>query len=1038
MRIARMGVLLLTAVSAEPSVEAAGQTPRLGGEFQVNASTLGVQDNPAAACDANGNFVVAWQGRNPANDHDFLNRSILFRQFDAFGMPLGGDTEVDPQGACSPPRIFPQICRDASGDGVFVYRRSPEFDLRGARFDSTGAPIGSEFQVTTGDYQYFSGLFGHDVACADNGDFVVAWTRPSGGLGGSGDVFSRRFASAGTAIGSEFQVNSFTGGVLPSIASDDDGDFVIAWTQIISTSMPAEADVRARRFDSAGMPAGSELQVNSFTVGVQAFPSVAADQNGDFVVSWSDQAPNQFMDPGRDGSESGVFAQLFASAGTRVGTEFQVNQFTMDTQGPSSAAMDLSGNFVIAWQSDNQDGSSGGIFARRFDSGGGALGNEFRVNAFTPGNQQAPSAGREDGGTFIIAWTDRSMRDGDYTGVFARRFDSAGTPLTPDFQVNTHTVGYQGSFASNLTLGVDAACDTTCGVAWTTRPQGMMSPLFDVLGQLYDAAGNPSSPEFSPANGLCDFTRLFPAACRSAQTGDFVVVWSDFQAEESAFLTGKLKVHGQRFDSGGGALGTEFQVSSYTGGSEFYPSVACQDDDSFVVVWNDVVGRDGSFSGILGRRFAAGGSPVGADFVVNTFSGAPEGFPDVASSGDGKFVVAWVFARGYGGVNGRRFDTAGAPIGTEFRISTYTFSDQSHPAVAMRSDGAFIVVWDSDDQDGSNTAVIGRRFDSGGAPTTGEFQINSQTFGEQDYPDVSLATNGSFIVVWQGYEGIDDLGTFLQQFDSAGNRVGSEFMVNTFTPSDQNVPSHCAAADASHFVVAWESGPYYGFYGGSGPRSAQAAQSATVDPGEQDGSITGIFAQVFGDTPTNTPTFTITPTPTDTPTTTPTATNTGTVTFTPTPTRTSTQTPTPTVTLTSTPTNTPLTTPVIKGGNSAGSTSVTGSGRPSLGPTCIQIWEVGIDGMPDNGQPDDEFLGQGGTDAMGNFTITLMRPLVDGDHIYALDVCPPFQDSPLSGPVVDVLGPAPAPALSKELLLFAIAMLSVIALFAMRRRQLGS
>jgi hypothetical protein len=126
--------------------------------------------------------------------------------------------------------------------------------------------------------------------------------------------------------------------------------------------------------------------------------------------------------------------------------------------------------------------------------------------------------------------------------------------------------------------------------------------------------------------------------------------------------------------------------------------------------------------------------------------------------------------------------------------------------------------------------------------------------------------------------------------------------------------------------------------------------------------------------------------------------------------------------------------PIIKGGNFPGSTSVTGMGRPSLGPACIIIYEVGADGTPDNGQPDDELLGQGGTDAMGNFTIMLIRPLADGEHIYALDVCPPFQDNPLAGPVVDVIGPAAAPALSKELLMVAIAMLSAIALFAMRRR----
>jgi hypothetical protein len=1016
MKLGRLGGLLWVAAVLCPLI-AAAQTPRLGDEFQVATFTVGAQEAPAAACDASGNVVLAWQGRPSGNDHDLV-RGIFFQRFDAFGSPLGAQTEVDPEPVCSLPRLLPEICRDAAGNTVLVYRQFPTLDLRAARVDSAGTPIGTEFQVAGGAGLTYSVLLygGHDVACEDGGDFVVAWTD---GTYSGANVRARRFASAGTPIGTEFQVNSFTSAFFPSIASDDDGDFIIAWTQVTGSGLP-DIDVFARRFDSSGMSAGSEFRVNTFTAGFQLLPSVAADMDGDFVVAWVD---GYLTSPihGQDGEGGGVFAQLYASAGTPVGTEFAVNQFTVGDQTFPSAAMDLNGNFVIAWQSDDQDGSGSGIFSRRFDSGGGSLAGEFQVNVYTYGQQLGPSVGREDSGNFLVAWTDASARDGDGGGVFARRFDGTGSALTPDFQVNTVTSGDQGAglFVPLLGGGVDAACDTACGVTWQGIPS--FSPFFfDVLAQLYDSAGNPSSPEISPSPPLCNQTRRGPAACRNPQTGTFVIVWENFDADYSMY-SGILKVHGQRYDSAGSALGTEFQVSSYTGGYELAPSVACRDDDSFVVVWQDPTGRDGNFAGILGRRFGTSGNPAGADFVVNTYTVGDQGYPDVGAAGNGNFTVVWQGDANGRGVFGQRFDSAAARLGTEFQVNTFTF-DVEKPAVATRADGAFVVAWDSFDQDGAAGGVFARRFDSGGGALAGEFQVNTHTLNDEERADVSIATDASFVITWQGYRSGSGYDAFLQQFDSAGNKVGMELQVNTFTIDDQDLVSHCAAADGAHFVVAWESGPNYQLLGnsyGSGPQLVQQAS----EPGEQDGELTGIFAQAFGDTPTVTPTSTVTPTTTATATTTPSATATPTLT------------PTATATPTRTPTNTPAIPPAIKSGGDPGSDDVTGMGRSNLGPTCLRVFEVGDNGVPDNGQPDDEFLGQGGTDAMGNFSIMLNRPLADGDTIYVIDVCAPFSPgNPLVGPLVLVVAPAVAPAMSMRVLLLALVMLAGIALLRIRKR----
>ncbi len=47
-----------------------------------------------------------------------------------------------------------------------------------------------------------------------------------------------------------------------------------------------QVSVQARRFDSGGVPQGEEFQVNQFTTRDQAYPSVASDSEGGFVVAW--------------------------------------------------------------------------------------------------------------------------------------------------------------------------------------------------------------------------------------------------------------------------------------------------------------------------------------------------------------------------------------------------------------------------------------------------------------------------------------------------------------------------------------------------------------------------------------------------------------------------------------------------------------------------------------------------------------------------------------------------------------------------------
>jgi hypothetical protein len=162
--------------------------------------------------------------------------------------------------------------------------------------------------------------------------------------------------------------------------------------------------------------------------------------------------------------------------------------------------------------------------------------------------------------------------------------------------------------------------------------------------------------------------------------------------------------------------------------------------------------------------------------------------------------------------------------------------------------------------------VLVRRFDSLGAPRGAPFKANTNIFGEQLRSDISMDSDGDFIVVWADLNGQDGdgRGLFGQFYDLAGAANGSEFQVNQYTTNFQDNVAVAIDAQNSGFVVVWQGG-------------------STFDGGDQDGNDSGIFGLRFT---TQTPTATPTSTPTDTATAIPTSTSIPTSTDTPSHTRT--------------------------------------------------------------------------------------------------------------------------------------------------------
>src|SRR4030095_3815017 len=136
---------------------------------------------------------------------------------------------------------------------------------------------------------------------------------------------------------------------LASVASNDAGSFVVTWTEKVSPGSPVSYEVRPRRFHSSGAPQGGEIAGNTYTTATQARADVAVDSAGNFVVVWHSGPDLGSGQPAQDGDNLGVFGRRFAAGGNPLSAEFQVNQYTTGYQARPTVAMRPTGALIVVW-----------------------------------------------------------------------------------------------------------------------------------------------------------------------------------------------------------------------------------------------------------------------------------------------------------------------------------------------------------------------------------------------------------------------------------------------------------------------------------------------------------------------------------------------------------------------------------------------------------------------------------------------------------------------------------------------------------------
>jgi hypothetical protein len=195
----------------------------------------------------------------------------------------------------------------------------------------------------------------------------------------------------------------------PAIALSDAGRFFVVWRREIATVR----SIWGRYFEADGTPMGQEFQIDEGN-GAVSPPEVAMGADGFAVVVWE--------------HAGGIHGHLFDDGGASLG---RIALADGPGDGEPSVAMMADGGFVAVW---TRQGGDRQVLLRRFDSSGGPLWDEVRVDTTNPADCSEPDVAVSPSDEIAVVWS--SLRD-ELHSILGRRFTADGEPVTNPFVVES-------------------------------------------------------------------------------------------------------------------------------------------------------------------------------------------------------------------------------------------------------------------------------------------------------------------------------------------------------------------------------------------------------------------------------------------------------------------------------------------------------------------------------------------------------------------------------------------------------------------------
>ena len=114
----------------------------------------------------------------------------------------------------------------------------------------------------------------------------------------------------------------------------------------------------------------------------------------------------------------------------------------------------------------------------------------------------------------------------------------------------------------------------------------------------------------------------------------------------------------------------------------------------------------------------------------------------------GGFIVAWAIGPFPYDICAQPFDSAAVPITPPYMVNTTMKGNQGHPSIASNGGEDYLIVWDCHNVSGTGCSVRAQFCSRDGEICGDEVALNSKDTGRHWYPDAALAADGRYVVVW--------------------------------------------------------------------------------------------------------------------------------------------------------------------------------------------------------------------------------------------------------------------------------------------------
>lgn len=373
--------------------------------------------------------------------------------------------------------------------------------------------------------------------------------------------------------------------------------------------------------------------VNGRTNGLQNAPAAAALADGGTVVVWQSD--------GEDGSGLGVFGRRFLSSGVSAGPAVRVNAFTAGDQGAPTVAALAGGGFVVAWQSDGQDGSGTGIRLQRYAASGGLVGGEIAANTLAAGDQAAPVVAGLANGGFAVAW--QSTAPGaDHAMIYVRRWSAAGIAAGVESRLD------RSDDTSQTAPRLVRLADGSLLAAWTSTDPADGS--VSIQAQAISAGGVRIGGLRNPAGAVSDARHVALAAM---EDGGYAAAF-----DGPAAAPGLRAVYVRRFAEDGTTIPGVPMTTIAGAVDRTDPTVAGFPSGGLVVAWTSAE-TTGAALGY--RRFHADGTAADVELPFTDPAADVLESPVIVARSDLDFDLYYATVAPSGGEIGRQGFTLGAP-----------------------------------------------------------------------------------------------------------------------------------------------------------------------------------------------------------------------------------------------------------------------------------------------------------------------------------------------------------------------------------------